>query len=374
MLSTPERRSSLKSPNIMKNNDSSNSLQRKQSKLMITIPNQPNPQHSTTPTPTPNSNNHRLNTPNSISYVAHVDQGIISQPRSEYSDHFVPTPDGRLCPKATGPARLSLELNLQLQRPSGMNRRTSNLLYCSSTASSEIEERSQEILQQRIEKHIAFAKFCELTKSLMSSSNLTSTKSNPKIMTTPSGKPIPPRPRKLALLGSRSVGKSSLAVHFVDDHFVESYYPTIEHTFQKTVEFKGQLFHLELFDTAGHDEFTILDSKQAIGLDGWALVYSINSRSSFDMVSIIRDKILNFTGQDSVPMVLIGNKSDLEAQRQISREEGAALAKSFRCAFTEASARSGVNVHDCFMLGLEEVEKEINPESAKPENSKCIIC
>lgn len=74
----------------------------------------------------------------------------------------------------------------------------------------------------------------------------------PKIMTTPSGKPIPPRPRKLALLGSRSVGKSSLAVQFVDEHFVESYYPTIEHTFQKTVELKGQLFNLELFDTAGH--------------------------------------------------------------------------------------------------------------------------
>ncbi|KAG0144454.1 hypothetical protein CROQUDRAFT_47267 [Cronartium quercuum f. sp. fusiforme G11] len=193
-------------------------------------------------------------------------------------------------------------------------------------------------------------------------------------MTTPSGKPIPPRPRKLALLGSRSVGKSSLAVQFVDEHFVESYYPTIEHTFQKTVELKGQLFNLELFDTAGHDEFTILDSKQAIGLDGWALIYSINSRTSFDMVSIIRDKILNFTGHDSVPMVLIGNKCDLESQRQVSIEEGAALAKLFGCAFTEASARSGENVAESFLLGLSEVEKEINPDSAKPEGSKCLIC
>lgn len=159
--------------------------------------------------------------------------------------------------------------------------------------------------------------------------------------TTPSGRPIPPRQRKIALLGSRSVGKSSLAVQFVDEHFVESYYPTIEHTFSKTVELNGRLFNLEILDTAGHvesslplppflclklnlsiiqsvlkkDEFTILDSRQAIGLDGWALVYSINSRTSFDMVAIIRDKILGFIGAEHVPMVLIANKTDLESQR-----------------------------------------------------------
>lgn len=71
-------------------------------------------------------------------------------------------------------------------------------------------------------------------------------------MTTPSGKPIPPRQRKIALLGSRSVGKSSLAIRFVDGAFVESYYPTIENTFQKVVKHKNQDFVLDIFDTAGH--------------------------------------------------------------------------------------------------------------------------
>ncbi|MBW0484358.1 hypothetical protein O181_024073 [Austropuccinia psidii MF-1] len=188
-------------------------------------------------------------------------------------------------------------------------------------------------------------------------------------MTTPSGKPIPPRQRKIALLGSRSVGKSSLAVHFVDEHFVESYYPTIEHTFSKTVELNGRLFNLEVLDTAGHDEFTILDSRQAIGLDGWALVYSINSRASFDMVSIIRDKILGFIGAENVPMVLIGNKCDLESQRQISFEEGQSLAKQWKCGFTEASARSGENVSKSFLIALTEVEKELNPDEIIQSNS-----
>jgi Ras family protein len=59
------------------------------------------------------------------------------------------------------------------------------------------------------------------------------------------------------------------------------------------------------------DEFSILHSDQASGLHGWALVYSVASRSSFEMIHIIRDKILAFNSADTVPMVLIGNKSDL---------------------------------------------------------------
>lgn len=80
----------------------------------------------------------------------------------------------------------------------------------------------------------------------------------------------PPKQRKIALVGSRSVGmffltcireeallielfagKSSLTVQFVDGHFVESYYPTIENTFSKIIRYKGQDFATEIIDTAG---------------------------------------------------------------------------------------------------------------------------
>lgn len=46
-------------------------------------------------------------------------------------------------------------------------------------------------------------------------------------------------------------GKSSLTVQFVDEHFVDSYYPTIENTFQKLVKHKGQEYQLDIIDTAG---------------------------------------------------------------------------------------------------------------------------
>ncbi|GAA6034015.1 hypothetical protein JCM8097_000650 [Rhodosporidiobolus ruineniae] len=191
--------------------------------------------------------------------------------------------------------------------------------------------------------------------------------------TTPAGKVIGPKQRKIALLGSRSVGKSSLTVQFVDSHFVDSYYPTIENTFQKIVKYKGQDYSLDIVDTAGQDEFSILSSRHAVGLHGWVLVYSVSSRSSFDICSVIRDKILNFTGRESVPMVLVGNKVDLAVQRQVSREEGAALAKEWGAAFVETSARTAENVPQIFQTVVAEIEKELNPPAPEEAKGGCSI-
>lgn len=171
-----------------------------------------------------------------------------------------------------------------------------------------------------------------------------------------------PKQRKIAVVGSRSVGKSSLTVQFVDGHFVESYYPTIENTFGKLIKYKGQEFSTEIVDTAGQDEYSILNSKHFIGIHGYVLVYSIASRQSFEMISLIRDKILNHLGTESVPLVIVGNKSDLRPeQRQVSPEEGKHLGAKFKCAWTEASARYNENVTKAFELMIAEVEKAQNP-------------
>ncbi|GAD95810.1 Rheb small monomeric GTPase RhbA [Paecilomyces variotii No. 5] len=185
--------------------------------------------------------------------------------------------------------------------------------------------------------------------------------------------PAPPKQRKIAIVGSRSVGKSSLTVRFVDHHFVESYYPTIENTFSRIIKHKGQDFATEIVDTAGQDEYSILNSKHFIGIHGYMIVYSVASRQSFDMVRVIRDKILNHLGADWVPLVVVGNKSDLKPeQRQVTADEGKQLEEEFKCAFTEASARLDYNVAKAFDLMIGEIEKAQNP-SQPAGNSKCIL-
>ncbi|KAK6541712.1 GTP-binding protein [Orbilia ellipsospora] len=178
--------------------------------------------------------------------------------------------------------------------------------------------------------------------------------------------------RKVAIVGSRAVGKSSLTVQFVENHFVESYYPTIENTFSTVIKYKSQDYSTEIVDTAGQDEYSILQSKHSIGIHGYLIAYSVTSRQSFEMVQIIRDKILNHLGADWVPCVLVGNKSDLHIQRQVSPEEGKKLAEEWKCTWTETSARHNENVAKAFELLIAEIEKSQNP-AQPPNGGKCVV-
>ena len=83
--------------------------------------------------------------------------------------------------------------------------------------------------------------------------------------------------KKVALMGFREVGKSSLAVQFVEGQFPDCYDPTIENTFRKKVTVKRNDYELMLVDTAGQDEYTMFPSEYSIGMHGYVLVYSIDS-------------------------------------------------------------------------------------------------
>lgn len=63
-----------------------------------------------------------------------------------------------------------------------------------------------------------------------------------------------PKQRRIAVLGFRSVGKSSLTIQFIEGQFVDSYEPTIENTFTKNMKVKGEEYQVTLVDTAGQDE------------------------------------------------------------------------------------------------------------------------
>ena len=78
---------------------------------------------------------------------------------------------------------------------------------------------------------------------------------------------------------------------------------------------------------------------------GFALVYSITSQSTLQDLQEIREQILRVKDTDDVPLVLVGNKCDLEGERAVGREQGASLARSWgNTAFMETSAKSKINV------------------------------
>ncbi|KAH8306342.1 hypothetical protein KR018_008358 [Drosophila ironensis] len=196
---------------------------------------------------------------------------------------------------------------------------------------------------------------------------------------------MPPKERNIAMMGYRSVGKSSLSIQFVEGQFVDSYDPTIENTFTKVTRVNSQDYSVKLIDTAGQDEYSIFPVQYSMDFHGYVLVYSITSQKSFEVIKIIYEKLLDVMGKKYVPVVLVGNKTDLHQERTVSTEEGKKLAESWRAAFLETSAKqnedfSGANksikrlcpqsVGDIFHQLLILIENENgNPQ----EKSSCIV-
>ncbi|GHJ87396.1 hypothetical protein NliqN6_3798 [Naganishia liquefaciens] len=172
--------------------------------------------------------------------------------------------------------------------------------------------------------------------------------------------------RKVLIMGSRSVGKSSLTSQFIDPNsFNESYYPTIESTHTKVIKHEGITYECEIIDTAGQDEYSLFNHKYAVGIHGYILVYSIASRQSFEMIQTLHDKILDFQGVDKVCCVVVGQKCDLNGVRQVKFEEGQALAKKLHANFIETSAKDNKNITDVFDLLMVEMRKAFNPPPEK---------
>ncbi|XP_072255466.1 GTPase RhebL1 [Pyxicephalus adspersus] len=83
------------------------------------------------------------------------------------------------------------------------------------------------------------------------------------------------RHRKVVMLGYPTVGKSSLALQFIHGEFPKVYEPTIEHTWSKTFMVGNDEFELDVVDTAGHDEYSLIPHSSIFGIHGYIVVYSV---------------------------------------------------------------------------------------------------
>jgi len=171
---------------------------------------------------------------------------------------------------------------------------------------------------------------------------------------------------KLVVLGDGGVGKTALTIQLCLQHFVETYDPTIEDSYRKQVVIDGQPCMLEVLDTAGQEEYTALRDQWIRDGEGFVLVYSISSRSSFGRIKRFHHQIQRVkesvasspsypgsplavaNSQMPVPIMLVGNKSDRVTEREVSTQEGHALARELGCEFVEASAKNCINVEKAF--------------------------
>lgn len=181
---------------------------------------------------------------------------------------------------------------------------------------------------------------------------------------------MPAKERNIAMMGYRSVGKSSLSIQFVEGQFVDSYDPTIENTFSKLTRVNSTEYDVKLVDTAGQDEYSIFPAQYSMDFHGYVLVYSITSQKSFEVIQIIHEKLLDVMGKAYVPVVLVGNKTDLHQERAVSTEEGKKLAECWKAQFLETSAKQNESVADIFHVLLQQIERD---NGNAVEKSSCTI-
>ena len=160
---------------------------------------------------------------------------------------------------------------------------------------------------------------------------------------------------------------------------MELYDATIEDSYRKQIEVDGFTYLVEILDTAGQEEYTAMrDQYYRLG-EGFVLVYDINKRSSFDEMASIRDRIYEYKfielkTKKIIPIMIVGNKTDLQFKRQVSTQEGKYMADLLQCKFTECCAKNHQEVVRLWTDLIREVVNVRNPKiyKRKPKSS-CVV-
>ena len=164
---------------------------------------------------------------------------------------------------------------------------------------------------------------------------------------------------KYIIIGNSSVGKSCITMRYIHDSFNEEFKTTIGVEFgSKNVTIKGKIYKIQIWDTAGEETFRSITRAYYKNSVCACIVYDITNRNSFlDVKSWLDD--CKKQSPKTVILVLIGNKIDLEEQREVSFEEGNNFAKENNMLFFETSAKNGDNIENIFYNSAEIIDKNI---------------
>ena len=135
--------------------------------------------------------------------------------------------------------------------------------------------------------------------------------------------------------------------------------PTIGVDFKiRTIEVDGKTIKLQIWDTAGQERFKTITSSYYKGAHGIIVTYDITDRDSFAKVSEWMAEV-DKHALENISRILVGNKKDLEDQRQVPYNEGKDLADHFNVRFLETSAKNALNVEEAFLLMTREIKSKV---------------
>ena len=164
---------------------------------------------------------------------------------------------------------------------------------------------------------------------------------------------------KYIIIGDPSVGKSNLLMKFAHNKFTDEYQATIGVEFgAKNITFDNQIYRIQIWDTAGQENFRSITRAYYKNSVCAMVVYDITNKESFEHVlNWIQD--IKDQSPKTVLIVLVGNKIDLEENRAVSYDEGSEFAIKNGLIFEETSAKTGQGIEEIFLKSAKEIAKKM---------------
>ena len=178
---------------------------------------------------------------------------------------------------------------------------------------------------------------------------------------------------KYIVIGSPYVGKSKILERFVRNSFNDNYLVTVAVEFgEKNIEIEDKIIRIQLWDTAGQENFKSITRAYYKNCACAIIVYDITSEDSFNDITNWIEDCINYSPK-TVLMALIGNKCDLENNRKVSIEKGKELADKHKIFFYETSAKEGTNIKEIFEKTGEKIYKNIKEGYYNLDDLECGI-
>ncbi|XP_066981860.1 ras-related protein rapA isoform X1 [Macrobrachium rosenbergii] len=168
---------------------------------------------------------------------------------------------------------------------------------------------------------------------------------------------------RIVVMGAAKVGKTAIINQFLYDQFTPKYTRTVEEMHHGEYEVSGMSLTLDILDTSGSYEFPAMRELSINTADAFILVYAINDADSFEEVRNLREIIMN-TKKKTVPIVVVGNKRDMEDQRAVPTEAAETIVLlNWENGFLEASAKDNLNVLHIFkeLLNQAKIRYALSP-------------
>jgi small GTP-binding protein len=176
----------------------------------------------------------------------------------------------------------------------------------------------------------------------------------------------------ITILGSSTVGKSSITMRFINGQFIEKYDPTIEDFYNRQIMIGDTAQIVQIMDTAGQEEYSSVADLSVKDCDGIVFVYSIENESSFDDVEK-KSQRASLCNPNALKAIA-ANKCDLERERVIIQENLIELGKKIgSCVSMEVSAKTGTNIVEFFSEFITKLTEKKKLQTPKPKQRHCIL-